>query len=198
MTNTHIVLVGDSIFDNQAYVGPGQAVAQQLQRLMTPSGRVTLLAVDGHVASDVSAQMRGFPVDATHVALSVGGNDALACMPALQAECSNYLEALGGLAELQRQFAENYRAAFIETQDKRVPMMVCTIYDAVPGLTAPLKTALSLFNDVISRTALEFQAPVLDLRSLLQDEQDFSKVSPIEPSQYGGEKIAVALSRWLL
>ena len=76
--------------------------------------------------------------------------------------------------------------------------MVCTIYDSVPDLTFSLKTALSLFNDVITHTALEFQVPILDLRCLLQDEGDFSSVSPIEPSEAGGKKIADALRQWVL
>lgn len=197
MSHTHLILLGDSVFDNQAYVAPGQAVATQLQRLMQPGGQLSLLAVDGHVSEDVSTQLRHFPPDASHIALSVGGNDALGCLPALQADCANVLQALESLAGLQQQFNERYRQAFHAAHSKCIPMMVCTIYDAVPGLPRPLKTALSLFNDVITRTALEFDVPILDLRTLLSEASDYSGVSPIEPSEEGGAKIAAALAEWV-
>lgn len=78
-----------------------------------------------------------------------------------------------------------------------LPTTVCTIYDDVPGLGGPLKTARSLFNDVIIRTALRHGFSVLDLREWLTEPTDFSPKSPIEPSDVGGMKIAQALlSGW--
>ena len=68
--------------------------------------------------------------------------------------------------------------------------MVCTIYDAVPGLSREARSALSLFNDVICREAMAARVAVVDLRALLQEADDYSAISPIEPSVKGGEKIA--------
>ena len=75
---THVVLLGDSIFDNARYVPGGPAVVDQL-RASLPGGRATLLAVDGAVAADVPRQLAALPADATHLAVSAGGNDALGC-----------------------------------------------------------------------------------------------------------------------
>ena len=45
----HIVLLGDSIFDNSLYVNPGELdVPNQLRSLVSHRSRVTNLAVDGH------------------------------------------------------------------------------------------------------------------------------------------------------
>jgi hypothetical protein len=48
----HIVLLGDSIFDNSAYVGGGPDVIAQLRQEL-PGWRCTLLALDGDVISGV-------------------------------------------------------------------------------------------------------------------------------------------------
>ena len=61
----------------------------------------------------------------------------------------------------------------------------------------PLTTALSLFNDVITRELIRLRWDVLDLRDLLVDAEDYSAVSPIEPSDGGGKKIALVLNLWL-
>jgi len=53
----HIVLLGDSIFDNAPYVPTGTHVQAQLQSLLAPQNRVTLLARDGDVLADMTAQV---------------------------------------------------------------------------------------------------------------------------------------------
>ena len=45
--------------------------------MSAPAGPMTLLAVDGDTARDVDAQRQRLPADATHLIVSVGGNDAL-------------------------------------------------------------------------------------------------------------------------
>ena len=74
----HIVLLGDSIFDNISYVDPGeQDVPKQLRTLVKGDCKVTNLAVDGHVTRHIVPQLNNLPSDATHLFLSVGGNDGL-------------------------------------------------------------------------------------------------------------------------
>ena len=73
----HLVLLGDSIFDNASYV-PGEAsVVQQVREALGEQWYVTLRAVDGDVTADVAARLERLPGDATHLMVSVGGNDAL-------------------------------------------------------------------------------------------------------------------------
>src|SRR5580658_10352230 len=80
----HIVLLGDSIFDNARYVPDRPPVIEQLRRGLPPGWKATLLAVDGDVTADVAGQMASLPGDATHLFVSVGGNDALGQIPVLQ------------------------------------------------------------------------------------------------------------------
>ena len=58
--------------------------------------------------------------------------------------------------------------------------------------------ALSLFNDVIVRELAVARVPILDLRPICNAPEDYSSISPIEPSEIGGGKIARALRDVLL
>ncbi len=195
----HIALLGDSVFDNQSYVKPGRAVIDHLRASTEVDDMVTLLAVDGDLAHNLPAQlsrMACLPQSATHLAISVGGNDALECLPTLDRPVVCVMEALQHLARIQSSFASHYISAMAAASQLQLPTVVCTIYDGVPGLSEPLKSALSLFNDVIVRSAMRHGFDVLDLREWLTESSDFSPKSPIEPSETGGQKIALGLYRW--
>ena len=73
----HLVLLGDSIFDNAIYVPDGPSVIDHLRTILPAEWRATLLANDGDVTADVEGQLLKLPADATHLIISVGGNDAL-------------------------------------------------------------------------------------------------------------------------
>src|SRR5918996_5903451 len=73
----HLVLLGDSVFDNARYVSKGHSVIEQLRNQLPAGWNATLLAVDGHVTSDIARQLERLPKDATHLLVSSGGNDAL-------------------------------------------------------------------------------------------------------------------------
>lgn len=75
----HIVLAGDSIFDNGAYVPDGPPLVDVLRGALGDSGKATLLAVDGSVSIMVPPQFKDIPKDADRLFISSGGNDALAC-----------------------------------------------------------------------------------------------------------------------
>src|SRR5216110_2258024 len=55
---SHVVLLGDSIFDNASYVPGGPAVVEQLRGKVQRGWRATLLAVDGAVCGSVGSQLR--------------------------------------------------------------------------------------------------------------------------------------------
>lgn len=194
----HAILLGDSIFDNAAYV-PGQdPVLEQLRMELPRSWRSTLLAVDGNVASDVKRQLQKMPADASHLVLSVGGNDALNAIELLRAPSTSVMHSLAILTEIRIAFEERYYECLASLLALDKPLLLCTIYDSVPNLTAALRTALCLFNDTIVRLAVEHQLPVLDLRAICRDQNDYSPLSPIEPSSKGGQKIARGIANVLM
>ena len=193
----HLALVGDSIFDNAAYVPDGPAVIDHIRTLLPKGWAATLVARDGDVVADVEEQLQQLPDDTTHIALSIGGNDALNAQDVFSLPADSVFSALGRLAEMQGGFHRAYRDMLWNVLLLQKPTVVCTIYDAVPGLSREERSALSLFNDVICREAMAAGVAVVDLRALLQEADDYSAISPIEPSVKGGEKIARALTTML-
>ena len=196
----HIVLLGDSIFDNAPYVPKGCEVQAQLQAMLGDGNRVILLARDGDVLADVKTQvsrLRDLPADTTNVIVSCGGNDVLGLVGYMQSSVKSVLEAADLLASWQAEFRFEYRRMLEAVLARGLPAAVSTIYDSVPGLAPGLRTALAIFNDVILREAAGRGVPVLDLRLVCDDPSDYSPVSPIEPSQQGGRKIAAAIAELL-
>jgi hypothetical protein len=192
---SHVVLLGDSIFDNERYVPGGPAVIDQLRRSLPRGWMATLLAVDGAVTTDVPRQLVKLPADATHLVVSVGGNDALGSSGLVKDIDRDAGSVLLDLADTQAEFARDYRAALRAVVAVGKPAVVCTVYDAIPSLSGPEQAGLSLFNDVIVREAVRAGVPVIDLRAVCDQAADYSDLSPIEPSRVGGAKIAEAIAR---
>lgn len=192
----HVVLAGDSIFDNGAYVS-GDPVILQLRKVLPVGVEATLLAVDGDVTSDVENQLARMPDGATHLIVSVGGNDALSYVGLLEQEAASFNEVLGHLQEIRLDFTRRYRAMVSAVKATGCTCVFCTIYDKVPGLPSAAYAALALFNEVILREVFESATPLIDLRLICDETTDYSVVSPIEPSEKGGLKIVWAVNRFL-
>jgi hypothetical protein len=192
----HIILLGDSVFDNGAYVGGGPDVARQLSAILPPGWRTTLLAVDGATTREVAGQLSALPADSTHLVVSAGGNDALMASGVLAASVRGVGEAVALLAEAQDGFAADYGAMVEAVLAHRLPTAFCTVYDTPQ--TSPrqrvIRTALAIFNDVITRDAFSRGAALVDLRLVCGEPEDYA--NPIEPSVRGGSKIASAILRF--
>jgi hypothetical protein len=199
MSTRHVVLVGDSTFDNAAYTDGGPDVASQLRERL--GGRVTLLAVDGAVTWDVLRQLEGLPEDATHLALSVGGNDALMRQSILGARVRRMDKALDRMMDVIDEFEASYHRALHAVVDAchapaygHLPLVVCTIYGGAfpPDTQRVIDAALRMFNGSIFQAALDVGAPVIDLRRVCNEPSDY--VLEIEPNEVGGAKIAGAVA----
>jgi len=192
----HVVLLGDSIFDNAAYVRGGPDVVAQLREALPEGWRATLEAVDGAVADEVEGQLRRLPADATFLVVSAGGNDALGHVDILEARAASMAEALDRLAGIAESFERRYLAMLRAVLEVGLPTAVCTIYHGNfpdPTTQRLTGTALTVFNDVILRAAFAAKLPVLELRRICDEPADYA--NPIEPSVRGGGKIARAIAR---
>lgn len=194
----HVILLGDSVFDNAAYVSGGPDVVQQLRAVLPAGQHASLLAVDGSVIVDVPHQLARCPEDASHLVVSVGGNDALRASAVLERAARSVAEALALLIEVQERFRAEYSAMLDAVQATRRQAAICTIYD--PRYPDPqgrrlTGAALSLLNDVITREAFARGLSLIDLRVLCSEDADFA--NPIEPSVQGGRKIAKAVAAFL-
>lgn len=199
----HILLLGDSVIDNQRYVPRGPAVAQQLRDAISARGetwRVTQRALDGAVMADVHEnQLFGLPADASLIVLSVGGNDGLQFMNQL----SNSLWHLTKMWEFLVNFERQYDALVtrIRTAHVSIGLVVCTIYQPQFkhwGPAALGNIGVPLLNRIIRRVAVKHQVPLIDLWAIFTRPEDYGDPndpgvpaysSAIEPGVPGGAKI---------
>ena len=190
----HLVLLGDSIFDNGVYVAGGPDVISQVREKIPADWHATLCAVDGDRIADVATQLKEVPSDATHFAISVGGNDALDQFHLLHQKARSFAEVLEHLGRVGEAFRAAYNRMLGEVLERGLPTVVCTIYEGnLPNAHEQkiAATALKIFNDAIVREAIAAGVPLLDLRAVCSQPEDYA--NPIEPSSVGGEKIAAGL-----
>jgi lysophospholipase L1-like esterase len=192
----HIILLGDSIFDNASYTGGKPDVITQLRDIVPPEWKATLLAVDGATTAGIPSQLARLPQDATHLVLSVGGNDALAQSDLLDRPARSTAQAVTMLADATRAFENAYRKTVALCLERNLPLTLCTIYNGnFPDADFQKRAtaAVAVYNDAIIRVAAENRLTVIELRRVCDKPEDYA--NPIEPSSIGGAKIARAILR---
>lgn len=218
MSNQTIYMMGDSIIDNNPYVPQKCDTVSVLMQKLDEEGfdgvEVQKWAVDGYTTEDVSNQiykfrvgkLHGFDVNDTSKkpntigVLSVGGNDALQSRFVLDQYTNKVVDAFSLIERPLSLFREKYAGllrAMVNGEWER--LIVFTIYNKIPQVISTAeKTALALFNDVITEEVSKHQIAganidLLDLRVICNEPEDYSYVSPIEPSHQGSQKIVNAL-----
>lgn len=194
-TMKNVVLLGDSIFDNKAYVGDGPDVIVQLREALPQGWTATLNAVDGATTGDIKSQLKRLPADTSHLVVSIGGNDALGHEGLLEESARSVAEVLDKLATIRAGFEKDYRRMLDRVLAKELPSALCTIYEARYedlGTRKVANTGLTIFNDIITREAFARGLPLVDLRLIFNDDADYA--NPIEPSVIGGAKLVRAIA----
>ena len=192
----HVVLLGDSIFDNKAYVGDGPDVIAQLAETLPEGWKATLNAVDGSTTVTMQEQFGRLPKGTTHLVVSTGGNDALGSKSVLEEPARSVGEALDKLAKVRTAFEKTYRGLLDAVLAKKLPTVMCTIYDPRYDNQDEQRVAsagLTIFNDTITREVFARGLPLIDLRLLFDDARDYA--NPIEPSVQGGAKLARVITK---
>jgi hypothetical protein len=187
----HIVMLGDSIFDNALYTEGGPDVISQVRELLPNRSCATLLAVDGSTTESILAQLQKLPSDATHLVLSVGGNDAILCSDILLKPLRSAANTLSELADVAETFERKYRNAVAACTKTGLPLTICTVYNGnFPDRQYQrlASAALTVFNDAILRVGFALGLTIIDLRLVCSSPDDYA--NPIEPSSHGGAKIA--------
>lgn len=192
----HIVLAGDSTIDNATYVAPGQDVTTLLRGL-AGEARITSIACDGGLVEQTIDRLSWVPADATHLFLSVGGNDALLEIDMLQRPARSVGEALAAMKPTLDRFRQDYARLLATVARRRLSVAVASVYapwfeDA--GRRLAVEMALPLFNEAILAECFRYGCSLIDLRLLFDRPGDFSH--EIEPSAEGGAKLAAAVARW--
>ncbi len=164
----------------------------QLKRTLPAGWLASKVAVDGDVTNDVRRQVKNLPADATDLVVSVGGNDALG-----HSEVLAHVRTRGDLRSLLQAPLAEFRADYSAMLDLLTPisvhLRVCTIYTEIPfeerQWRAHAPAAIAAFNQVILEEAAARGVSVLRIDRVCIEEDDYSALSPIEPSTKGGQKI---------
>lgn len=138
-----VVLLGDSILDNATYTRGGPDVVSQVRELLRPEWGATLLAVDGSTTDHVQSQLARLPKDATHLVLSVGGNNALMHLGMLDSPVSSMAKSIEALADIASDFEARYRVVIAACLNTGLP------WPFVPSTTAVSK--IGRFNASLPR-----------------------------------------------
>ena len=192
------MLLGNSIFDNKRYVGDGPDVIDELKGDLPAGWTASLNARDGSTTTDIALQLERLPAGATHLVVSVGGNDALSHKDMLEEKANSVAAVLDRLGKIRGEFQTNYRAMLDGVLATKLPVAVCTIYEARyqnPDTRRVAATGLAVFNDIITREAFARGLPLIDLRLIIDDDADYA--NDVEPSVQGGGKIARAIATLL-
>jgi lysophospholipase L1-like esterase len=192
---TRVALLGDSIFDNKAYVGTEPDVIGHLRQI-APDWKFDLHAVDGNLARHVSDQLKEIDDDVSYLVVSAGGNNAIDNADILQMSVGSSTEVLASLADRAERFEYEYGQMLNGLAKTGLPFFISTVYypnfpeESVQKVS---KAALATFNDVIISLGARYQLPILDLRLICTEPGDYA--NEIEPSGGGGKKIAAAIVR---
>jgi lysophospholipase L1-like esterase len=172
-----IILLGDSVFNNNSYVEKGKAVNELLQKNTDENTSIICLAINDSTINNVYQQLENVNIDLNDklitVFLSVGGNDIMKIQEEnLDDTFEKYKTLIGA----------------ITTKLPNIKLILLNVY--YPANTSKYNSLIDKWNTNID---LEYESNnkhiyILDLASLLKDPSDF--VFDIEPSITGGEKIA--------
>jgi hypothetical protein len=191
MSSGRIVLLGDSAFDNEAYVAPGASTIAALESHLPAGWSASLLAQDGSTIDEVTRQAMQLPPGTSHLVVSTGMHDVLSEVGML-AECAaTVADALWTVSQVGERFERRYRRMLRSVRAHQLPVAVCTIGNGDfrdAHVQAVTTTALAVFNDAIIRTAWSAQMPVIDLRGACDEPEDY--VNETVPSARGSDKIA--------
>lgn len=182
--NKNIVLIGDSILNNSAYVSQDQSVPDLLSKKMN-GHTVYNFAKDGATINDCYTQLDKIALQLdnskTTIFLSCGGNNILNSRRIIDPKAISNLFA-------------KYKdlIASIKTRVPNASLYLLNLYYPTDGHYKSYHKTIEQWNTLLQDNASNLDYTLIDLSSLLVLEEDF--VYGIEPSSKGGQKIVGSIS----
>lgn len=171
-----VVLIGDSMLNNSAYVSQGESVPDLLSKKLVGNATVYNFAKDGATIADCYSQLNKLSFDSnTTIFVSCGGNNIL----------NNRDQSL----ELTNLFAEYTQLLkSIKTRLPNANLYVLNLYMPANGHYTSYKPMIDQWNKFLDDNISSIGYKVLKTSDLLVAEEDF--IYGIEPSFKGGKKLA--------
>ena len=184
----YILLLGDSILNNEIYVANGKSVYHLLNE--RTNNRTTCLAKNDATIVDVYNQIRKIPEDLktssnTTIFLSIGGNDIL--------NQASDNEGIAIDSKIVNTIFSSYKT-LIKNIQKNMPksqLILVDIYYPDNIKYKQFHDAIREWNDKIYKYAEENKLSVLEISNILTKPEDFTL--DIEPSDIGSKKLVDAI-----
>jgi len=175
----NIILLGDSILNNSAYVKKEETIHQLLlNKIDNKTQQLYYMPKDGAVIAGIYEQISNIPADvdnaeSTYFFLSVGGNDILNTKKDIKSYFSKYKKLIKA----------------IQTRFPSSKLFLLNIY-LPPTITPAQKTAITEWNSLLYDFVTHLKNNIKSLIAInykLNQNDDF--ILGIEPSFQGGQKI---------
>jgi hypothetical protein len=187
-TNDNIVLIGDSILNNSAYVSADQSVPDLLSKKMN-GYTIYNFAKDGATLNDCYTQLDKISLELnnsnTYIFLSCGGNNILNSRQRI------YPKAITNLFNQYSELIES-----IKTRVPNASLYVLNLYYPTDGHYKSYHKTIKQWNRLLEDNVSNLGYTLIPISSLLVLEEDFAY--GIEPSFKGGQKIVDAISNTVI
>jgi hypothetical protein len=191
----HLLLLSDTLLDNQTSVAPDRTIIAQVQRLLPRNSqwRAALLPTAHTPIPAVLNHIQSLPADTTHVVLSIGGTYALTALAGIFEVHSSGIAVVQQLYALQMHVEQAYLTVLDTLAERHISTIVCTIAEPNFHNSATqekMVVGIGVVNDSILRCAFVRGVPVVDSRLICTLPSDYA--NEIQPSERGSTMIAAA------
>ena len=178
-SKTYIILMGDSILNNEAYVDETNTIENQLKQ--NTSDSILSLAKDHATVYDTFSQLDQIPsyfnVASTNIILSVGGNNLLTTYL--------YREENVNIDLIFEDYEKLIMA--IKKSMNKATLYVLDIYYPTSHGCKKYHSLIHSWNQELDRVAERHTIQVIKISERVTDQQDF--INDIEPSPQGAKRI---------
>ena len=178
----NVVLIGDSMLNNSAYVSANQSVPDLLSKKLV-GNTVYNFAKDGSTINDCYTQLDKISTQlnnsSTSIVISCGGNNIL----------NNHSSEKTYINNLFNTYDELLKS--IRTKVPNASLYVLNLYTPTNTHYVSYHSAIDQWNQLLEDNKLSLQYKIINTRSLLVTDEDFTY--NIEPSEKGGTKIVEAI-----
>lgn len=177
---THIVLLGDSIFQNKNYVPKSKSVEYLLkEKLSIPS---LVLAQDNAIIYDIPKQYNNMPIDlnnkTTNLYISIGGNDLLNLYEHNNTTNTTLFNMVWELYQ---------KTILMIIENTQCNVILTDIYFITDPNYSKYIPMIKKWNSNLYQFAKQHKVKVFKISKILTQPKDFT--NSIEPSVIGGNKM---------
>jgi hypothetical protein len=177
-----VVLIGDSMLNNSAYVSANQSVPDLLSKELV-GNTVYNFAKDGSTINDCYAQLDKISTNLnnsnTSIIVSCGGNNILNSPSLKKTDMNNLFNEYSKLLKS------------IKTRVPKASVYLLNLYTPTNTHYVSYHSAIKQWNQLLENNKSSLDYTIIDISSLLVSDKDFTY--NIEPSERGGKKIIEAI-----